>query len=171
MSPLCRLASISCGLCLAGIALLSACNSGSLDLLSPGTNDGADSLKADLSPGPVEAPRSLRLDELLQMDVVVNNAGRRTAGPGWVIRVLLSRDSQIDTSDQQIDQFVTTRELTPGAQDRYLRNKKLSGVLPGDYYIGSILDVTGVVPETNEENNRPTGAAIITLEGSDEPPS
>ena len=167
MSASSRLASLSCGLCLAAIAFFSACSSSSRDLL--GTGDGVDSLKADLVPGPVEAPRGLRLDEPLQMNVVVNNAGNRTAGPGWVIRVLLSQDSQIDSSDRQIDEFVTTRELPPGAQDRYLRNKKLSGVLPGAYYIGSILDVTGVVPETNEENNRLTGAAIITLEGSPEP--
>jgi hypothetical protein len=122
----------------------------SLEVRSPG---GADALKADLAPGPIEAPDRMSLDALLQMRVGVRNSGKLTAGPGWVVRVLLSSDSQIDPSDHQIDQFVTTRELPPGREDVYLRNKKLSGLGPGEYYIGSMVDVTGVVPELIETNN------------------
>ncbi|HVD33742.1 MAG TPA: hypothetical protein VNC19_09210, partial [Gemmatimonadales bacterium] len=53
--------------------LLTACEVTSLELQSPGTPGGPDSLKADLSPGPIEAPDRLRLDELLQMRVGVSN--------------------------------------------------------------------------------------------------
>jgi hypothetical protein len=78
--------------------------------------------------------------------------------------VFLSPDQVIDPGDTQIDQFVTTRELGLGASDRYLRNKKLAGgVGPGRYYIGSILDVTEVVPELAESNNVLTAPRTITL--------
>jgi hypothetical protein len=140
--------------------LLAGCEVTSLEVQSPG---GADALKADLLPGPIEAPESIRLDEVLQMRVGVRNSGNLTAGPGWVVRVFLSNDPLIDSSDHQVDQFVTTRELPPGGQDLYLRNKKLSGVGPGDYYIGSMVDVTEIVPELTETNNTLTTPGQITL--------
>jgi hypothetical protein len=99
------------------------------------------------------------------MHVGVRNGGKRAAGPGWVVRVFLSTDQVIDATDIQIDQFVATRDLPSGALDRYLRHKKLDARLqPGRYYMGSILDVTGVVPETNEANNILETPASITLE-------
>lgn len=143
--------------------LLTACEVTSLEVRSPGTPGDPDPLKADLSPGAIEAPGSIRLNALLQMRVGVRNSGNRTAGPGWTVRVLLSSDSHIDSSDRQIDQFVTTRELPSGGQDRYLRNKKLSGVGPGEYYIGSIVDVTEIVPELAETNNALATPGRITL--------
>jgi hypothetical protein len=143
--------------------LLTACEVTSLELQSPGTPGGPDSLEADLSPGPIDAPESIRLDELLQMRVGVRNSGNRTAGPGWVVRVFISSDPGIESSDHQIDQFVTTRELPPGGQDLYLRNKKLSGIGAGDYYLGSIVDVTEIVPEPNETNNTLATPGRITL--------
>jgi hypothetical protein len=143
--------------------LLTACEVTSLELQSPGSPGGPDSLKADLSPGAIEAPESIRLDELLEMRVGVRNSGDRSAGPGWFIRVFISSDMQIDASDHQIDQFATTRELPPGGQDLYLRNKKLAGVEPGVYYIGSIVDVTEIVPELAETNNTLATPGRITL--------
>ena len=143
--------------------LLTACEVTSLEVHSPGTPGDQDPLKADLAPGTVEAPGSIRFDALVQMRVGVRNSGNGTAGPGWVVRVFISSDSHIDSSDHQIDQFVATRELPSGGQDRYLRNKKLSGLLPGDYYIGSIVDVTDVVPERTETNNTLATPGRITL--------
>jgi CARDB protein len=132
----------------------------SLEVRSPG---GDNALQADLTPGPIEAPDHLLLDALLQMRVGVSNSGNLTAGPGWVVRVFVSGDPQIEPSDRQIDQFVTTRELRPGSQDTYLRNKKLSGLGPGEYYVGSIVDVTQVVPELSETNNALASPGRITL--------
>jgi hypothetical protein len=129
--------------------LLTACEVTSLELQSPGTPGGPDSLKADLSPGPIEAPDRLRLDELLEMRVGVGNSGNRIAGPGWFIRVFLSDDAHIGSADHLIEQFVTTREL--------------SGVEPGVYYIGSILDVTDLVPELSDSNNTLTTPGQISL--------
>jgi hypothetical protein len=135
----------------------------SLEVHAPGTPRDPDAPTADLAPGLIEAPDRMSLDALLQMRVGVTNSGTLTAGPGWVVRVLLSSDPEIDGSDRQIDQFVTTRELLPGGQDLYLRNKKLSGLGPGEYCIGSMVDVTEVVPELSETNNTLASPSRITL--------
>ena len=145
------------------VAMLSACEVTSLGVRSPGDSNDPDPFKADLTPGPIETPESIHLDQLLEMRVGVTNIGNRTAGPGWFIRILLSDDVDIDSTDQLIEQFVTTRELAPGAQDVYLRNFKLSGVDPGDYYVGSILDVTDVVPELSDSNNTLANPGRIAL--------
>jgi hypothetical protein len=142
---------------------LAACEVTSLEVNSPATPGDPDVLKADLSPGAIETPGDIRVDALLPMRVGVRNSGNRAAGPGWVVRVFISSDSHIDSSDHQIDQFVTTRDLPPGGRDLYLRNKKLSGVVAGDYYIGSIVDVTDIVPEQTETNNTLATPGRITL--------
>lgn len=144
--------------------LVAGCEVTSLAVQSPGTPaDTTTDPRADLSPGPVQAPVRLRLDSPLEMRVGVRNNGSRSAGPGWFVRVFLSTDPVIDSSDRQIDQFAATRELPPGGQDSYLRNKKLPDIAPGQYYIGSIVDVTHLVPETTETNNAQTGAGSISL--------
>ena len=143
--------------------LLTAREGTSLEVHSIAAPGDPDVLKADLSPGAIEAPGDLRVDALLQMRVGVRNSGNRSAGPGWVVRVFISSDSHIESSDHQIDQFVATRDLLPGGQDLYLRNKKLSGVVAGDYYIGSIVDATDVVPEQTETNNTLATPGRITL--------
>ena len=158
----CRSLSARASLLLLG-GLLSACEVTSLELHSPGIPDDSTVLKADLSSGAIEAPDRLNIDAPLQMRVGVRNGGTLTAGPGWVVRVVLSTDPEIDGSDRQIDQFVTSRELAPGAQDLYLRNKKLSGLGPGEYFIGSIVDVTQIVPELSEANNTLASPKLITL--------
>jgi hypothetical protein len=104
------------------------------------------------------------MDSILEMSVTVRNGGNRTAGPGWVIRVFLSTDPIIDSADIIIDRFSAPRDLPAGGEDLYLRHKKLRGSTPlGPYYIGSILDVTQVVPEVTETNNTLVNPAAIIL--------
>jgi hypothetical protein len=126
----------------------------------------------DLSAGAIEAPERIPLDSLLEMRIGVRNGGPVTAGPGWFIRVFLSADQSIAPEDILIEQFVATRELPPGTEDRYLRHMKLPGSIdPGRYYLGSMLDVTQIVPETNEQNNTlPTPATISILPRSPSTP-
>lgn len=145
---------------LACLTLVAGCGEvTSIDLRSPGGQEA----KADLVPGSIDAPERVSLSELLQMQVEVSNQGSRAAGPGWTIRVFLSQDSSIDSTDHQVDQFVTTRDLPEQGHDTYLRNKKLSGIGPGQYYLGSIVDVTDVVPEVSETNNTLLTPRLITL--------
>jgi hypothetical protein len=105
------------------------------------------------------------------MTIGVRNGGTLQAEPGWIVRVVLSRDRLIDSSDIEIDHFSAARVLPAGAQDRYLRHKKLTGATPpGSYYVGSIMDVTGRVAESSEGNNTlrfPT--PMVLTEGSERP--
>jgi CARDB len=111
-------------------------------------------LRADLFAGPIDVPGEIRVDSILEMLIGVRNGGTRQAEPGWVVRVVLSRDQVIDSADIEIDHFSAPRALAPGMQDDYLRHKKLRGSTPlGLYYVGSILDVTGKVAESSEANN------------------
>jgi hypothetical protein len=135
----------------------------SLEVHSPGAPGGGEQFAADLVPGIIEAPERMSLDDLLQMRVGVRNIGNRAAGPGWMVRVFLSQDSSISPADHQIDQFVTTRDLPADGEDTYLRNKKLSGLEPGQYYLGSIVDVTDVVPELSDSNNTLVTSTSLTL--------
>ena len=100
-----------------GLVLAFGCDGGPADVPTP-TQPGSAVL-SDLSPVAVEAPGQIRLDSLLQLRVAVHNGGTRTAGPGWFVRLFLSADSLITPDDLLIDQFVASRELQPGADDRY----------------------------------------------------
>jgi hypothetical protein len=156
-----------------GIAMLSglglaACVAGSDGgPRGPGTPTDPDlepQTRADLFPGPVEAPEQIPVDSILEMRVSVRNGGTRSAGPGWVIRVFLSTDPIIDSADIVIDRFSAPRDLAAGGEDVYLRHKKLRGWTPlGAYYIGSILDVTQLVPEVTEGNNTLVNPAAILV--------
>ena len=135
-----------------GLMLAFGCAGGPTDAPIPTQPDSG--VLSDLLPVAVEAPGQIRLDSLLQLRVAVHNGGVRTAGPGWFVRLFLSSDSVITAEDILIDQFVASRELQPGADDRYLRTMKLPGrTPPASYYLGAVLDVTAVVPELDEGNN------------------
>jgi hypothetical protein len=128
-------------------------------------------LRADLFAGPILVPDHVRVDSILEMVVGVHNGGTRVADAGWIVRVMLSTDPVIDSADIQVDHFSAPRELPPGGEDQYLRHKKLRGSTPtGRYYIGSILDVTGRVPEASETNNVLQSPGTIVLTAEDAPP-
>jgi hypothetical protein len=117
-------------------------------------------------------PDQVNVDSILEMVVAVRNDGTRAVDAGWVVQVMLSADPVIDAADIQVDNFSAPRDLPPGAEDQYLRHKKLRHSTPtGQYYIGSILDVTGKVQETSETNNvlRSPATIILTAVGSPPP--
>lgn len=137
-----------------------------------GPSDPEPGLTADLFAGPIEVPGQIRVDSILEMTIGVRNGGTRVVDPGWIIRVFLSPDRLIDSADIQIDHFAAPRPLQPGAADEYLRHKKLrASTPPGPYFVGSILDVTGAVPEASEGNNTLQFPASIVLMAKSAPPT
>lgn len=147
-------------------AALGGCVAGSDGPQGPGNPPPtpAPGLRADLFAGPIEVPDHIRVDSILEMTIGVRNGGTRVVDPGWVIRVVLSTDSLIDSADIPVDHFAVPRELPPGGEDQYLRHKKLRASTPtGPYYVGSILDVTERVPEASETNNVLRFPATIVL--------
>jgi hypothetical protein len=147
------------------VGFLASCVAGSEGPHGPG-NPPADPEpgRADLVAGPIQVPDHVRVDSILEMVVDVRNRGTKGVDPGWIVRVMLSTDRVIDSADIQVDHFSAPRHLPAGAEDQYLRHKKLRGSTPlGSYYIGSILDVTGRVDEASETNNILASPATITL--------
>lgn len=147
-------------------SVLGSCVAGSDGPQGPGNPPATPEpgLRADLFAGPIEVPDHVRVDSILEMTIGVRNGGTRVVDPGWVIRVMLSTDPLIDSADIQVDHFAAPRELQPAGADQYLRHKKLRASTPtGPYYIGSILDVTGAVPEVSEGNNTLQSPATIIL--------
>jgi hypothetical protein len=151
--------------CLGLLALLGGCVAGSEGPTDSGGPPDLDpGLRADLFAGPIEVPTQIRVDSILEMLIGVRNGGTRDAEPGWVVRVVLSRDQIIDSADIEIDHFSAPRVLRAGGGDDYLRHKKLRGSTPlGLYYVGSILDVTGKVAEASEGNNILQAPTAIVL--------
>ena len=154
--------------------VLGSCVAGSDGPKGPGNPPAnpSPSLRADLFAGPLLVPDHVRVDSVLEMVVAVRNGGTRSADAGWIVRVLLSTDPVIDSADIQVDHFSAPRDLQAGGEDQYLRHKKLRATTPtGLYYIGSILDVTGKVPEANETNNvlRSPGTIVLTREDRGKP--
>jgi hypothetical protein len=128
--------------------------------------------RADLFAGPILVPEQVDVDSILEMVVAVRNGGTSAVDAGWVVQVMLSTDPVIDAADIQVDNFAAPRDLPPGAEDEYLRHKKLRHSTPtGQYYIGSILDVTGRVQETSEANNVLRFPATIVLTAVGPPPT
>lgn len=159
------------GLLLPG--LLASCVAGAEGPHDSGTPTGPEpGLTLDLFAGPIEVPDHIAVDSVLEMDIAVRNGGTGVVSAGWIIRVVLSTDKLIDSADIQIDHFSAPRILQPGAEDHYLRHKKLRASTPtGLYYVGSILDVTGAVAEGSETNNILQSPTPITLTAQDAGPS
>lgn len=148
------------------LGLLWSCVAGSEGPHGPGTppEDPSIGLRADLSAGPILVPDQVRVDSILEMVVGVRNGGTSAAPAGWTVQIMLSADPVITSADIPVDHFSATRDLPPGGEDQYLRHKKLRASTPtGVYYIGSILDVTGRVPESSEANNILRFPATIVL--------
>lgn len=160
-------------LCSGLLAVLGGCVAGSEGPTDPGgPAEPEPGLRADLFAGPILVPGEIRVDSILEMVIGVRNGGTGQAEPGWVVRVVLSRDQLIDSADIEIDHFSAPRALPAGGQDEYLRHKKLRGSTPlGLYYVGSILDVTRRVAEVSEGNNTLQFPAAIVLTGRAPRPS
>ena len=146
--------------------LLWGCVAGSEGPQGPGTppEDPSPGLRADLFAGPILVPDHVRVDSILELVVGVRNGGTKAVEAGWTVQIMLSTDPMISAADIPIDHFSASRDLPPGGKDQYLRHKKLRATTPtGLYYIGSILDVTGRVPEVSEANNVLQSPAAIVL--------
>jgi hypothetical protein len=145
------------------LALLSGCVAGSEGPTdSRGPREPDPGHRADLFAGPIDVPDEIRVDSILEMMIGVRNGGTRQAEPGWVVRVVLSRDQIIDSADIEIDHFSAPRVLAPGAQDELSAGVGSFGETPlGLHYVGSRLDATGAVREVNESNNTQFPASIV----------
>jgi subtilase family serine protease len=75
------------------------------------------------------------------------------------VSIYLSTDGIIDTTDRALTTFLA--EAPAGTEQSYTKNVALPVVLvPGSYYLGTIVDTGNRVGETNESNNSGVGNQI-----------
>ena len=83
----------------------------------------------------------------------VSNAGSTACG-AFYISVYLSSDTTINTSDRYMGR-VTNAALGAWSQDDFLQGNFLvpASTPSGNYYVGYIIDSSGIITESNEGNN------------------
>jgi RHS repeat-associated protein len=93
----------------------------------------------------------------------VQNQGTSPTSSSFAIRYYLSTDATITTADSSMG-VRTVSSLAAGATSS--ANYAItvgSGFAPGTYYLGVMVDPTGLQPETNESNNAMVAAATINV--------
>lgn len=100
----------------------------------------------------------------LNYSVEVINQGRATAGTTF-LRLVLSTDPVIDGDDLRLSRpSPRVPELTGGARHQVSGTVQISAnTLPGNYFLGAIVDPGNAVTEADETNN--TKGAAITVSG------
>ena len=90
------------------------------------------------------------------------NAGTDSCSNYFMVRVYLSSDANITTSDYQIDQIVYAYYLQSGQTFSMSRTDyTVNGVPTGSYYLGAIIDVENTVAESNEGNNTGYDSSLL----------
>lgn len=110
--------------------------------------------ETDLSHGdPVTGIPSMILPgQSFTIDSSVSNEGNVASGD-FVIGIHFSLDDSVTTSDPRVD-FLNQTSVDPGATVPFSRSVTIpSGFRLGNYYVGSLLDSTRQVAETDETNN------------------
>ena len=115
--------------------------------------------RPDLVVTSVSGPSSGRRGYRISVTVTVKNQGNAIA-PGSTVTLYLSADGTITTSDIKLsDKTVTT--LTAGSSQTITTNVTIpSSMSKGTFYIGAIADRTGVVTESDENNNSKAGNTL-----------
>ncbi len=82
----------------------------------------------------------------------------------FIVAFYLSPNAAIDASDTLLDQVTITGPLTPG--DAFGANGGMltipSGTAAGNWFVGMVVDNSGVITETNENNNTRTASLTVT---------
>jgi hypothetical protein len=91
----------------------------------------------------------------------VKNQGTTSITTSFPVRIYLSTDDTITTSDRAIGTR-TVSSLNVGATSASNTTVTIPSTLaPGTYFIGAIADYTNVQAESNESNNAHTGSTIV----------
>ncbi len=108
-----------------------------------------------------------KLGQSLTVTNTVQNQGSAAITKSFSVRVYLSTDSTITTSDTVLATR-TVSSLGAGASNTANTSVTIpTGLTPGTYYIGAIADYTNVIAESNETNNALTGNTIQVVRDVD----
>lgn len=110
---------------------------------------------ADLVVVSLDAPDTAVEGESIWVSGTIENQGDQITENTFYVHFYLSEDKTITSSDIYIDQMTYTHMLAPGETSSF-GPANLAEVTPGitgTYYVGAIVDATGTVQESNENNN------------------
>ncbi len=124
--------------------------------------------RPDLRPIRVSGPSTTTIGSPLSMTVAITNQGTGAAPAGWTGQIVLSSDAVISQQDVHIGAGQVRVPLPPrGKMDVTVRVTIPAGLRPGVYYYGVILDATGAIAESNEQNNTAASSGTVTVGGPD----
>jgi MYXO-CTERM domain-containing protein len=119
----------------------------------------------DFTPLEISTASAAAAGENTPVSVRIANLGN-LAGPTHV-RLVVSTDLVFDGSDRTIYETTTPLTLTPPGEQTLAAWGEVPGDLPsGAYYLGAIVDPSGVVDEVYEDNNT-IGRGPVLITGAD----
>ncbi len=97
---------------------------------------------------------SLKAGQQTSVKVEVANMSGTTVASGWIMQVLLSRDSLISADDAVVGSLPVPASLAAGGRTTYDVPVIVPIAVPGGaHFVGARLDASNIVQETNEANN------------------
>jgi len=115
--------------------------------------------RADLIVTTVSGPTSIVPGGSYRVDNTIKNQGTVSTSSwgSFNVEIYLSTDSTITTSDRKVGQRIVS-SLDAGDSSSDSTPVNIPSDLPaGTYYWGAIVDSSGVIPESNENNNNKAG--------------
>jgi subtilase family serine protease/subtilisin family serine protease len=112
----------------------------------------------DLIVTSVSGPSSGIIGQSIAVTTKVKNQGDSDSGVFYA-SIYLSTDSIVDTTDRALTTF--SADVPAGTEQTYTKNVTLPlALVPGVYYLGTIVDAGNRVAESNENNNSGVGNQI-----------
>src|SRR3972149_985861 len=120
----------------------------------------------DLVVSSISAPSSILTGVNVSISNTVANLGPGATATSF-LRIYLSTDSTIDSSDTYLAQRSVSSILGGGSNSASTTVKLPATLSPGTYYIGAIADETNTNIESDETNNKAVSGAIAVTSGVD----
>ena len=109
--------------------------------------------KPDLVPKSLTGSSSVSAGGSLSATLRVANEGNAKAG-GYKVRVYLSTNTTITTSDTEIGSYTETAQLGANTAVSSTKTYTVPSGLSGEYYLGALIDTEDWVDESDEGNNK-----------------
>lgn len=121
----------------------------------------------DLTPQAITPPAGATAGSSVNVGVTERNLNTTALGvveAGWVGRLYLSTNTTFDAADVLVGSFSENQVIQPGAA--IVTNRSITipaGQASGAYYVLAVLDATGAILESNENNNTAASATTMSV--------
>jgi|GEM_PF-1124292 len=107
-------------------------------------------------------------DYPLTINYTVSNIGKGSAGT-FRLGFYLSNDPEVDPSDQKLWDVIFYQAYPGMSEPGSSTNLIPHDIMPGEYYLGAVIDFTHMVSESDEERNTAVLGTPITITSSKPP--